>query len=135
MAFFSECPSAGTLPDTRSKASRYGHESQRRRSSMEMTSPHYRVHHLWFCSHFFRGSNNVQASSDFQRLTLQEKHCSYLKAGKSLLRRAFIFPQCLKSLMLPPKIFYQPNLFKEVAKVWINLLFFKFHLLSHLAAT
>ena len=123
MAFFSECPSAGTLPDTRSKASRYGHESQRRRSSMEMTSPHYRVHHLWFCSHFFRGSNNVQASSDFQRLTLQEKHCSYLKAGKSLLRRSVIFPQCLKSLMLPPKIFYQPNLLKEVAKVWINLLF------------
>ena len=56
----------------------------------------------------------------FAEINFTRKH---LKAGKSLIGRIVIFPQCLKSLTLPPKIFYQPNLFKEVAKVWINLLF------------
>ena len=56
----------------------------------------------------------------FAEINFARKH---LKAGKSLIGRIVIFPQCLKSLTLPPKIFYQPNLFKEVAKVWINLLF------------
>ena len=58
----------------------------------------------------------------FAEINFTRKH---LKAGKSLIGRIVIFPQCLKSLTLPPKIFYQPNLFKEVAKVWINLLFFQ----------
>ena len=56
----------------------------------------------------------------FAEINFTRKH---LKAGKSLIGRIVIFPQCLKSLTLPPKIFYQPNLLKEVAKVWINLLF------------
>ena len=56
----------------------------------------------------------------FAEINFTRKH---LKAGKSLIGRIVIFPQCLKSLTLPPKIFYRPNLFKEVAKVWINLLF------------
>ena len=56
----------------------------------------------------------------FAEINFTRKH---LKAGKSLIGRIVIFPQCLKSLTLPPKIFYQPNLFKEVSKVWINLLF------------
>ena len=87
---------------------------------MEMTSPHYRVHHLRFCSHFFQRFQQCTSIFRFAEINFTRKH---LKAGKSLIGRIVIFPQCLKSLTLPPKIFYQPNLFKEVAKVWINLLF------------
>ena len=59
----------------------------------------------------------------FAEINFTRKPCVYLKAGKRLIGRSAIFQLCLKSLMRPQKIFYQPNLFKEVAKVWINLLF------------